>query len=400
MKSWKTSFTALLIAQTFARLGFGLSANIIALFLEEDLGITDPARLNMWVGYVISAGSFFMMIFAPIWGYLADIFSRKAMLLRAMFGGGIIISLTAFVVSPWQFLLLRSIQGCVIGTVAAATVLTVGIVPAAQVAFALGLLQAGIYVGNSLGPAVGGFLSDFLSYRAAFFFTGVTLLISGVIVLFWVHEGAKAPRDETVKRPSFFKSMLPVFKSPVLMAMMLATFGVNAASSVATPMLALFVKSLIAGPTGEAAFIASITGIVVTVSSAFTALAAFLSGKISTRIGYWTTLILCLIAGAALTFPQTFVVNIPQLIILRALSSFFIGGSIPVINAIIAVSAEKNTLGSVYGVNTFFGAAAATIGPLIATASAMISYRAIFVSSAIILGFTACQAGWLKKRNA
>ena len=169
MKSWKANYIALLIAETLAMMGFGLSFPVIPLFLEEDIGITDPVKLKAWVGLIQSSAAITLAIFAPIWGHLADIFSRRAMLLRAMFGGAIVISLMTFVNSPWQFLVLRSIQGCLTGTVAAATVLVAAISPASQVAFALGLLTTGIAVGNSLGPLVGGVISDFLGYRVAFF---------------------------------------------------------------------------------------------------------------------------------------------------------------------------------------------------------------------------------------
>ena len=100
MKSWRTSFIALLLAETLAMIGFGLSMPIIPLFLEEDIGITDPVQLRMWVGLIQSASAITLAIFAPIWGHLADVFSRRAMLLRAMFGGAAIISLMAFATTP------------------------------------------------------------------------------------------------------------------------------------------------------------------------------------------------------------------------------------------------------------------------------------------------------------
>jgi DHA1 family multidrug resistance protein-like MFS transporter len=126
MKSWKTSFTALLIAETLAMIGFGLSLPVIPLFLEEEIGITDPVKLKVWVGLIQSSAAVTLAIFAPIWGRLADVYSRRAMLLRAMFGGTLVFSLMAFVNSPWQLLVLRSLQGCLTGTVAAATVLEIG----------------------------------------------------------------------------------------------------------------------------------------------------------------------------------------------------------------------------------------------------------------------------------
>ena len=389
MRSYRANYTALLIAETLAMVGFGLSSPVVPLFLEEDIGISDPVKLNAWVGVINSSANITLAIFAPIWGHLADSFSRRAMLIRAMFGGAIVISFMTFVNSPWQLLVLKAIQGCLTGTVAAATVLTASISPAAQLAFALGLLQTMISVGNSLGPLIGGVISDLLGYRAAFFSTGVTLGLASFIVFKWVDKDTP-PLAET-KRGKFtlMPDIRPVTSSPVLISIMLVTVGINLAGNAASPMLPLFLKKLLVKASETPAFIASQAGIVMGVSAAFTALAAVIAGKFSSTIGYWRTLFFCLLAGALLTFPQMFVTNVIQLIVLRALSAFFLGGTTPVINAIIAVTADKKHQGTIFGINSAVASAGGAIGPMIGSASAMISYRAIFLAPALVLGLSA-----------
>jgi len=399
MRSWTANFTALLIAETLAIMGFSLSIPIIPLFLEEDIGITDPMKLKMWVGLIQACPAITLAIFAPIWGHLADIYSRRTMLLRAMFGGAIIISIMPFVNSPWQFLVLRSIQGCFTGTVAAATVLTAGITPAAQIAFALGLLQTGIAVGNSLGPLVGGVLSDFLGYRAAFFSTSVTLALAGIIVLKWVDKDVPPLRAKDGKKLALLPDMKLISSSSLLISLMLVTFGIQSANTAATPMLPLFLKELARNISAEPTRIASSTGIILGLGAASIAIAATLSGKYSTRIGYWKTLIFCLSAGAALTIPQIFVSNMYQLAVLRTMSVFFIGGTAPVISAIIAVSSKKEHQGTIYGFHASVNAAGNALGPLIGSAVAMLSYRAIFLATAGILGLSAWEAYRRQKLN-
>jgi DHA1 family multidrug resistance protein-like MFS transporter len=397
MKSWRANYTALLIAETLAILGFGLSIPIIPLFLANDIGITDPVKLKTWVGLTHSSAAITLAIFAPVWGRLADTYSRKAMLLRAMFGGAIVNALMAFVYAPWQLLVLKILHGCLTGTVAAATVLTAAISPVAHVAFTLGLLQTGIAVGNSLGPLVGGFLSDFFGYRAAFFSTGLVLALAGLIVLLRVDKDEQPKTEGKVKKISLIPDIKPIISSPLLITLLLLTFGVQAANAVALPMLPLFLQSLILDASGEGAFIASTTGIVLGVGAAFTALAAVLAGKVSTRVGYWTTLIFCLAAGAAMTIPQTFVSSVLQLTILRALSSFFIGGTIPVINAIIAISSDKNHQGSIYGFNSSLAFAGMALGPMIGSVIAILNFRAMFLASALILTLSAIAAAKWRK---
>jgi DHA1 family multidrug resistance protein-like MFS transporter len=389
MRSHKTSYIALLIAETLAIMGFGISIPVIPLFLEEEIGITDPVKLKAWAGLIQSLPAVSMAIFAPIWGHLADIYSRRAMLLRAMFGGALIISLMTFVNSPWQLMILRTIQGCLTGTVAAATVLTAGIVPAVQVAFALGLLQTGVAAGNSLGPLVGGVLSDFLGHRAAFFSTGLTLALAGFIVLKWVEDDTRPRQQIPLKKLNLLPDIKPIASSPLLITIMLVAFGVQAANTVATPMLPLFLKSLANTISGQSAYVGSSTGIVLGVGAASAALAAVLVGKFSIRFGYWKTLIFCLSAGAVMTVPQAFVTNMFQLTVLRGISLFFIGGTIPVISAIIAVSSDKEHQGTIYGLNSSVSSAGSALGPLIGSAVAMLSFRGVFLATAFILGLSA-----------
>ncbi|MDR2534422.1 MAG: MFS transporter [Treponema sp.] len=384
MKSWKANYTAILIAETMAIGGFSLSMPVIPLFLEEDIGIHDPQTLKIWVGAVQSLPAITLAIFAPIWGHLADIFSRRMMLLRAMFGGALIVSLMFFVQSPWQLLVLRSIQGCFTGTVAAATVLTAGIAPVSHVALALGLLQTGVAVGNSIGPLIGGVIADFFGHRVAFLSTGAVLALAGCIVLKGVEDDVQ-PQPEKGKKLRFLPDIKPILNAPVLIILMTATFTIQAANSIAAPMLPLFLKEL-ALQGGQVQYIGSSTGLVLGIGAASTAIAAVLVGKYSAGFGYWKTLIGCLFAGAVFTIPQAFVSNMPQLVLFRGIASFFIGGASPVLNAIIAVSIDKEHQGSVYGFNASVSSAGGALGPMIGSAVAMLNYRAVFLAAAGLLG--------------
>ncbi|MBL8966376.1 MAG: MFS transporter, partial [Spirochaetaceae bacterium] len=148
MRDWKISFKALWLAEFLAITGFATSNPILPLFLR-DLGVAEAASLNWWTGAINSASAIALAVFAPIWGAIADGYGRKLMLLRAMIGGTVLVGLMALAGAPWQLLVLKVLQGCVTGTVAAATVLTASIVPAAEAGYRLGLLQMAVFLGNS-----------------------------------------------------------------------------------------------------------------------------------------------------------------------------------------------------------------------------------------------------------
>lgn len=366
-------------------MGFSVSMPIIPLYIQ-DLGIQDPAALKFWAGIIQSSAAVTMAFFAPVWGVLADQYGRRLMLLRAMFGGTVIVALMALVMHPWQLLVLRTLQGCITGTVAAATVLTAGIVPKRHVAFALGLLQTGISIGNSAGPLFGGIVSDFLGRRAVFLITSLFLLTAAFIILFGVLDDRRHFERKPGVRLRFIPDFSAVFSSPVLLSLFAVTFAVQVSNSAANPIMPLFIQELV--PASSA--IGTVTGLVLGVGAASTAVASLLIGRYSGRVGYGRTLILCMSAGALFTFPQSLVHNPGQLALLRALSLFFIGGAVPVVNALIANTADTDKQGSVYGLNTSIASGGSALGPLIgSTAAAFLGYRAVFIVIAFILASSA-----------
>ncbi|MCL2087212.1 MAG: MFS transporter, partial [Oscillospiraceae bacterium] len=187
----------------------------------------------------------------------------------------------------------------------------------------------------------------------------------------------------------------PIISSPILITVMLVSCSIHASNATAVPLLPLFIKDLALSASQVPTFVGSSTGIVLGVGAAFTALAAALVGRFSSRIGYWKTLFYFLFAGAIMTIPQAFVSNIFQLTVLRAMSSFFIGGTIPVINALIAISSEKEHQGTIYGVNASVNSVGGALGPMIGSAVAIGSNRAVFLAAALILGLSA----WNVKRR-
>ena len=399
VKSWKSNYAALLTALLFSFMGWSFSNPVIPFFLEDDLGVRDPQALKLWVGLSASGLSFTMAIFAPIWGHLADIFSRRTMLLRSIVGNAVIIPLMFFVKTPVQVMLLRTLLGCMGGTLAAATVMTVGIVPAAHVGLALGLIQTCVAVGNALGPLAGGLMADLFGNRVTFLGTSVFYIIAGLIILKFV-EKDKPPESQKEKTKfNLLPDFKPVLNSPLLITLLLITFAIQAVNTIATPMLPLYVKELVIRGTETPRYISSISGLILGIGAVTTALGAVISGKICSRVGYWKMLNFCLIAGAIMTIPQALVVNVIWLAVFRALSMFFIGGVTPVQQTLLAATTEKKHQGTVYGLNASVSQTGSAAGPMIGSALAMIGYRAAFLGSAAILGLSSFISFRRMKKN-
>lgn len=390
MVNWKPSFNAIWVAELIAIAGFATTTPIIPLFLY-DIGVSDTVALNFWTGLSHSGAALSMAIFAPIWGSLADSYGRKLMLLRAMFGGALLIGLMGLATEPWQIALLRTLQGSITGTVAAATVLTASLVPAAEAGYRLGLLQMAVYLGNSIGPLFGGLVGDTLGYRANFFATSALLAFAGLIVRVLVSEEfSPKPRAGSVLRNAI-PDFSPLRRSPMLASLLAVVFAVQFATGVVAPMLPLFVKHLSGGVAG----VGSISGMIIAAGSLAGALAAAVIGKVSSRLGYARTLFVCMLGAFAFYLPQGFVRAPWQLLALRLGSGIFLGGTMPSVNALIARWCDKDKQGASYGLSSSISSAGMALGPAVgSTVASAAGYPAVFfVTSAILGGIAAMIAG-------
>jgi DHA1 family multidrug resistance protein-like MFS transporter len=389
MFDWKRSFSALWAAEFLAIMGFSTSSPIIPLFLR-DLGVTGAAELNWWTGAINALPAIGLAVFAPIWGSLADSYGRKLMLLRAMIGGAVLVGLMSLVTAPWQVLVLRTLQGCVTGTVAAATVLTASMVPAEEAGYRLGLLQMGIFLGGSAGPLFGGVVTDLAGSRVNFLATSVLLGASAFIVFRRVEE----PFSPRPKAGPFLKRALPDFgivaATPVLVSLFAVVFCVQLANTTAVPIMPLVVLDMQGGgPQG----VGSLSGMILGLSALAGALAAGAVGKISSRVGYSRAMIICLAGSALFTFPQGLARTPYALLGLRIISEFFLGGTMPSVNALIARVCEPGKQGSTYGLSSSVSSIGGSLGPALgAFVATAFGYSSVFFATSAVLAMVAIGA--------
>jgi len=309
MNNWKRSFNAIWVAEFIAIAGFATSTPIIPLYLR-DLGLTDQASLNFWTGLTQASSSIAMAVFAPIWGSLADSYGRSLMLLRAMLGGALLLGLMSLATEPWQIAVLRTLQGCVTGTVSAATVLTASITPVKEVGYRLGLMQMAVYLGNSAGPLFGGIVADTLGLRINFLATSGLLVLAAFIVTRYVKEEfIPKPRTGSLLRNAI-PDFSPLTRIPALGSLMGVVFAVQFAAAVVSPMLPLFIMHL----TGQTTGVGSLSGLIIAAGSLSGAFAAAAIGKVSGKFGYGRTLIVCMIGATAFYLPQGLVTSPWQLL--------------------------------------------------------------------------------------
>jgi len=379
--AWKRTLYAIWAAELLAVAGFSTSTPIIPLFLQ-DMGVSDPTRLKFLTGLLQALPSLSLVFFSPIWGSLADNYGRKPMLLRAMFGGTVVMLLQGLVTAPWQLLVLRTIQGCITGTVAAATILVASVVPKEKVGYGLGLLQMAIFLGASIGPLMGGIIADLVGRRVNFFVTSSLLLVAGIVVARLAEDNFMPPKDRKSLLRSMVPDLRPLASSRALLSLVAVIAADQIAGSILNPFLPLIIQRLAPG----SALVGSTTGVILGLGAVSSALAAFGIGRISYRLGYKRTLTICMVGAAVFVIPQAFARTPLQLLFLRMASCFFVGGNLPSANALIAQRAQQGKQGSIYGLTSSVSSASNAIGPAIGAGIAMSAgFSAVFLTTAAIL---------------
>ena len=392
MESWKRNLSAIWVAELVAIAGFSFVFPFLPYYVQE-LGITDLKQVEVWSGLLLVAQAIPMAVFSPIWGALADRYGRKIMVERAMFGGAIVLAAMGLVQNVQQLLVLRAIQGALTGTVAAATTLVASSTPRERAGYALGLLQMAVWVGASLGPLLGGVVSDTWGYRAAFFVTGALLFIAGLLVWRLVHEEfTPVPRDKTKPSDGFWYGLKIVLRDRNLVSLFSIRTLLQLAVVTLSPVLALFVQSLV--PPGTR--IASLTGLISGVQAATSAAGAVTLGRAGDRLGYRRVLLTCAVAGALLYVPQFFVGNPWQLLVLQGAVGLVMSGVLASISALQAHLSPEGFQGAVYGVDASATSIANAIGPMVgATVAATLGLRAPFLLAAGGIGLAAGLAWFL-----
>jgi len=351
----RLSFVVLLVSQLAATMGFTFVLPFMPIYVQS-LGVEDPGSAAAWAGVINSSTAVTMALVAPLWGRLGDRVGLKPMLLRATVAGSIVIGLMGLVGNPWQLLALKTLQGCLTGTVAAATVLVSATAPAKRAGARLGTLQMVIFLAAAAGPFFGGAFADLVGIRASFGVTAALLAASAFLISIWVKEERYSGETED-EGPVEAEGSLPYRK---LAPSLLALFVVQLTIMSAAPALPGFLSTLLDEPVR----VATLAGWVIATGAVAASAGSLVGGKLAARFGARKVIIWTLLLAGISAFPQAEVDSVTMLWALRLLTGLFVGTAIPVANLAIRGSVHSGRQGEAFGVAGTATSAGNAVGPL------------------------------------
>lgn len=387
---WRRTLYILFFAQLMVATGFSSIFPFLPLYVEQ-LGSTSGMSIELLAGLVYSGQAFAMMIASPIWGAVADRYGRKLMVERSMYGGVVIMLMMAFVTSAEQLVILRTIQGLITGSMAAANALLSNVTPRREIGYAMGLLQVGFNVGLALGPMVGGATADAFGYNTTFFITAALLFLAGLTVSFGGREKFIPVQNSETRKNSWMHGWRSLLTLPGVFTAYMMRFLTSLGRMMTTPIIPLFIQTLL----GSSASVNTFTGLVLGISSGATTVSAVFLGKLGDRIGYRKILVismLVLVGGYAI---QGYTTQGWQFLALQALVGVALGGVLPIISALLANYINAGDEGSAFGLDNSVTAAGRAFAPMIgASVAAFWGYPMAFFITGLVFLISTVVAVW------
>jgi DHA1 family multidrug resistance protein-like MFS transporter len=291
-----------------------------------------------------------------VWGILADRYGRKPMVLRAMFGGAIVLSLIGISQNVWSIVVLRWAQGLITGSVAAMTALASSIVPKEKMSFAMGIIMLAVFGGQALGPLVGGYVADHVGYQITFYMSGIFLLLGGLTVLLLVKEDFQKP-PQTKINP--FQGMARLAMSKQMLPLLGIMCFLSVGQAMVNPVISLRVKEITNGLAATTAgLIFSLTGLLAAISS-------LIGGRLGQRISLTKIMAFCCFGIGVLFLPLIGASTIGVFATFMILPGLLRGGQATSTNALVGSSVNQGEQGIAYGLAQSASALGGGVGPLI-----------------------------------
>jgi MFS family permease len=346
----------------------------------RDLGVHDPDAIVFWSATAFSAAFLAAAMVSPIWGWLADLYGRKPMLIRASLGMAVVMSMMGMAHNVYELVALRAATGFLGGYTSGCVILVASQTPRDRSAWALGKLSIGSLSGSLLGPLIGGVLPGLMGLRDTFFLAGAVIFVSFLLTTFVIREDRSLrPARINGKLPGAWR-LIPD-KRPILAMLASATLLLLANMSI-EPIITIFVGE-IAEPGQNIVLFA---GLAMSAAAFAAMIAAPTIGHYADRHGHWRVVVVSLAAAGVLLAPQGFATTPWQLVILRFLMGLALAGLLPAITALIRRNAPDAAIGRILGFSQSAQYLGQIAGPLAgAFVAAHFGMRAVFFATAIAL---------------
>ncbi len=211
-------FATLFFSIFSAVMGVGIVVPLIPIYAES-LGAG-----GLYIGFVFASFSLSRSFLLPLFGKLSDKTGRKPYIFLGLFGYTLVSVAFIFSDSVQGLIVIRFFQGIASAMVMPVVQAYVGdITPENMEGRVMGMFNMSMFIGLSIGPLAGGFISDALGMRGAFLCMGVLTFTGALMSLLFLPPVKKEPAGRRAKQsPAGWGVLL---KDPALWAILSLRFA-------------------------------------------------------------------------------------------------------------------------------------------------------------------------------
>lgn len=155
---------------------------ILPLYVAEINGVENIA---FYAGLVFSVAGLGNLFFSRRWGILGDKHGHMPIMVGLLIIASVVYLPFAFVNSVWQLVILRLLLGTAIGGIVTTRIAYIRQeAPLAMQGEVLGYNTSLRFLGNVIGPALGGIVAGSFGFSAVFYMTSGLLLIAAIVTIF------------------------------------------------------------------------------------------------------------------------------------------------------------------------------------------------------------------------
>lgn len=375
---WRLNLHILWFSQVLSLMSFGFGLPFLPFYIQE-MGVTDPAQLSLYTGFLSAAPAVTMAVSAPFWGIMADKWGRKLMILRAMLAAVFVLGGMGLAREVWQLMLLRGAQGLFTGTITATAAFVASDAPEDRMSSSLGFLSSSNFVGYSVGPVVGGWLAELMGYRFSFLAGALLMLAGFFLVLTLVQEnpgsyGHGGTRSKGGKATGIL--------TPMVCSLLLILFVMRLVRSLFPPYLPLYVQDML----GTAAGAPVITGYISGIAGLATALAGISLSRLGDSREKGLLIRDLSLVGLGISCLLVWSNSLWMFGGIYGLLFFFLGGIEPMVMSMTAERTPQENRGVLFGIQGTVGSLGWILAPMAgAFISVHWSNRAILWAMPVIL---------------
>ncbi|MCX8032500.1 MAG: MFS transporter [Thermoleophilia bacterium] len=158
------------------------SINIALPLIQTEFNVSAVVLGWMGLSFILATGAILMPM-----GRLGDLYGRKRLFLIGVVLFTIVTFAGAFAPSEGTLLVIRVLQGLASALIFATNTAMVTLAfPQEKRGRALGIQVAGVYIGLTLGPVLGGVISHHLGWRGLFWVSGILSLANCLVPIIWL----------------------------------------------------------------------------------------------------------------------------------------------------------------------------------------------------------------------